>query len=75
MPKVQVNGINLFYEVHGAGEPLLLIYGLAGRGNGWKFQVEALSSHFQIITFDNRKEKEAKSNNSWPLFLCGSQRY
>lgn len=54
MAKVQVNGINLFYEVHGAGEPLLLIYGLAGRGNGWKFQVETLSSRFQIITFDNR---------------------
>ncbi|MGH9801013.1 MAG: alpha/beta fold hydrolase, partial [Blastocatellia bacterium] len=30
------------------------IYGLAGRGNGWKFQVEALSPHFQTITFDNR---------------------
>lgn len=54
MPTVQVNGINLFYEVHGAGEPLLLIYGLAGRGNGWKFQIEALSPHFRVITFDNR---------------------
>ncbi len=54
MANIQVNGINLFYEVHGAGEPLLLIYGLAGRGNNWKFQIEALSSRFQIITFDNR---------------------
>ncbi len=54
MAKNQVNGINLFYEVHGEGEPLLLIYGLAGRGNGWKFQIEALSSRYQVITFDNR---------------------
>lgn len=54
MPKVQVNGINLYYEVHGEGEPLLLIYGLAGRGNGWKFQVEGLSQRFRLITFDNR---------------------
>lgn len=54
MPIIQVNGINLFYETHGTGEPLLLIYGLAGRGNNWKFQIEALSSRFQIITFDNR---------------------
>lgn len=54
MPIIQVNGINLFYEIHGEGEPLLLIYGLAGRGNNWKFQIEALSSRFQIITFDNR---------------------
>ena len=54
MPIIQVNGINLFYETHGTGEPLLLIYGLAGRGNNWKFQIEALSPRFQIITFDNR---------------------
>lgn len=54
MPKIQTDGINLFYEIQGAGEPLLLIYGLAGRGNGWKFQVEGLSSQFQVITFDNR---------------------
>ena len=54
MPIIQVNGINLFYETHGTGEPLLLIYGLAGRGNNWKFQVEALSSRYQLITFDNR---------------------
>ena len=54
MANIQVNGINLFYEIHGEGEPLLLIYGLAGRGNNWKFQIEALSSRFQIITFDNR---------------------
>lgn len=54
MPKIQVNDINLFYEVQGEGEPLLLIYGLAGRGNGWKLQIEALSPHFRVITFDNR---------------------
>jgi 3-oxoadipate enol-lactonase len=54
MPKAVVNGINLFYEVQSEGEPVLLIYGLAGRGNGWKFQIEALSPRFRVITFDNR---------------------
>lgn len=54
MPEVQANGINLYYEAYGEGEPLLLIYGLAGRGNGWKFQVEGLSHRFRLITFDNR---------------------
>ena len=28
MPKVQVNGIDLYVETHGDGEPLLLIAGL-----------------------------------------------
>ena len=54
MPNAQINGINLFYEISGSGEPLLLIYGLAGRGKGWKFQLDALSSQFQLIAFDNR---------------------
>ncbi len=54
MPKIRLNDINLHYECHGNGEPLLLIYGLAGRGNGWKFQIEALSPHYQVISFDNR---------------------
>ncbi|MBS1790426.1 MAG: alpha/beta fold hydrolase [Acidobacteria bacterium] len=54
MPTTRINGINLYYETQGQGEPLLLIYGLAGRGNGWKFQIETLSPHFQTITFDNR---------------------
>jgi pimeloyl-ACP methyl ester carboxylesterase len=47
MPKTLVDDINLYYEVHGDGEPLLLIYGLAGRGNGFKLQIPTLSKHFR----------------------------
>jgi pimeloyl-ACP methyl ester carboxylesterase len=54
MAKAQVNDIRIYYETHGEGEPLLLIYGLAGRGNGFKFQIPALSRHFRVIVFDNR---------------------
>jgi hypothetical protein len=28
MPKVQSNNIELYYEIHGAGQPLVLISGL-----------------------------------------------
>lgn len=54
MPKIQANNINLYYEIQGQGEPLLLIYGLAGRGNGFLYQTPELSKHFRVITFDNR---------------------
>lgn len=54
MPTVQVNNIDLYYEIHGEGEPLLLIYGLAGRGDGFAHQIPALSERFRVITFDNR---------------------
>jgi len=54
MPKIQVHDIHLFYETQGEGEPLLLIYGLAGRGNGFLYQTPELSKHFRTITYDNR---------------------
>ena len=54
MPKTQVGDINLYYEIHGEGEPLLLIQGLAGRGEGFRSQLPAFAPHFKTIIFDNR---------------------
>jgi hypothetical protein len=28
MPKIKVNDINMYYEIHGEGEPLVLIQGM-----------------------------------------------
>lgn len=54
MPKVKSNGIELYYEVHGAGTPLLLISGLGYPAWEWHRMVPYLSQHFQVISFDNR---------------------
>lgn len=54
MPVVKVREINLYYEIHGTGEPLLLIHGLGLDSGAWIGQVLALSSTYQVITFDNR---------------------
>ncbi|HEY0547800.1 MAG TPA: alpha/beta fold hydrolase [Pyrinomonadaceae bacterium] len=54
MPKIQTGEIELYYEEHGAGEPLVLIPGF---GNGlwiWFKQVPALAARFRVITFDPR---------------------
>lgn len=48
------NGINIFYEVHGAGTPLILISGLGGDHLFWQSSIELLSEKFQVITFDTR---------------------
>jgi pimeloyl-ACP methyl ester carboxylesterase len=44
----------MYYELHGEGEPLLLIRGLGSTCDGFKAQVEGLSPHFRVISFDNR---------------------
>ena len=54
MPKVQVGNVALYYEEHGAGEPLLLVPGF---GTGlwiWYRQVPAFAERFRTIVFDPR---------------------
>lgn len=54
MPKIQTNGIELHYEIHGEGKPLVLISGLGYSNWQWHKMVPLLAEHFQVITFDNR---------------------
>ena len=54
MPKALVNGINIYYQVHGEGEPLVLIQGFGGGHRGWFFQTRAFKRHFRLIIYDNR---------------------
>jgi pimeloyl-ACP methyl ester carboxylesterase len=51
---VKAGDINIYYEVHGEGEPLVLIMGYGANSGQWFRQVPGLSQRYQIITFDNR---------------------
>ena len=54
MPKTNVGDIDLYYEDHGSGDPLLLIMGLGADANGWMFQTPELAKHYRTVVFDNR---------------------
>ena len=54
MPKAKTNGIELYYETHGEGKPLVLISGLGYSSWQWHKMVPLLAEKFQVITFDNR---------------------
>ena len=54
MAFMSVNGLSLYYEVHGSGEPLLLIQGLGYSCEMWFAQVPVFSKEFTTIIFDNR---------------------
>jgi pimeloyl-ACP methyl ester carboxylesterase len=48
-------GIDLYYEAHGSGEPVVFIPGTGFSGNVWEpFQIPALSKAFKVITMDLR---------------------
>jgi 3-oxoadipate enol-lactonase len=54
MPKVQANDIDIYFEIKGAGEPLLLIAGFASDLTIWSKMVSPLAEQYRVIVFDNR---------------------
>lgn len=49
-----INGVDLYYECHGKGQPLMLIAGLASDSQSWLPIVEELARHYLVILPDNR---------------------
>ncbi len=55
MPKIKVNDIQIYYEVHGEGFPLVMIMGISGNVDWWNPRmVQELSKNFKIVMFDSR---------------------
>lgn len=44
----------MYYELHGTGEPLILISGCGGDHTFWQSSISSLASHFQVVVFDPR---------------------
>lgn len=54
MPTVKVNDINMYYEIHGDGEPLLIIWGMGGEISPFVDYMNNLNEDYKLIFFDNR---------------------
>ena len=54
MPRVSVNGLKIFYEIEGDGEPVVLIPGFAAGRWIWFKQTPELSRNFRVTVFDPR---------------------
>lgn len=54
MPEIKLDNFSLFYEITGAGEPLVLIPGFASGAWIWFCQIKDLAKDFRVITFDPR---------------------
>lgn len=54
MCKLQANDIEIYYEIHGEGKPLVLLEGLASDHTAWLPHVEKLKEQFRCLVFDNR---------------------
>lgn len=50
----KINKADIYYEIHGRGDPLLMIQGWGMDITGWHSIIEPLSKVFHVIVFDNR---------------------
>lgn len=54
MPTLPINGIEIYYEEFGAGEPLVLVPGLGGTVESWTAQIRHFKRRYRVIALDNR---------------------
>ena len=55
MPTVSLpTGVDVYYEIEGSGEPVLLITGTGADHSLWDVTVAAYRDRYQVITYDNR---------------------
>jgi pimeloyl-ACP methyl ester carboxylesterase len=54
MPKLNRNGVNIYYEVHGSGPVILLTHGYSATAQMWKGQIEPLTKKHTLVTWDMR---------------------
>ncbi len=63
MPKIYVNNINLYYEIHGSGEPLIFANGIFANTLSWFNQTPIFSKKYQTILYDMRGQGKSDHPN------------
>ena len=62
-----IDDVEMYYEIHGSGDPLLFLHGFTGCGSDWRFIGEGLAARRQIIAPDLRGH--GRSTNPSDVFL------
>ena len=65
MPRVSVNGTELYCEIRGAGAPLLLVMGGSGDGGHFDTIADLLSDEFTVVTYDRRGNGRSPAPAGW----------
>ena len=60
---VKTEGDELYYEVRGTGQPLLMIPGGGGDGRIYSFVADILSNEYRVITYDRRANSRSTGND------------
>jgi pimeloyl-ACP methyl ester carboxylesterase len=65
VPVVWANGAQLYYELRGAGVPLLLIMGASGCGGVFDRFADVLAEGCTVVTYDRRGNGRSPRPSNW----------
>jgi len=54
VPDIDLNGVRLFYEQRGNGDPVVFVHGLPCDYRGWGPQIDTISSEYKTIAYSRR---------------------
>jgi len=57
---VTVNGLKMYYEIYGQGEPLLMIHGNGGSINNFLYQIPYFAKNYKVIAVDSRAQGKSE---------------
>jgi pimeloyl-ACP methyl ester carboxylesterase len=63
---VQANGLNMYFEEHGSGKPLILLHGGTLTSFAWQPHIPLFAKHFRVIAPDSRGH--GRTNNPTGTF-------
>lgn len=63
MAFVKIHNANFYYEIHGTGQPVILIAGYCCDHLFWLPILDSLSKNFQVLLFDNRAVGQTTDDN------------
>jgi hypothetical protein len=74
MSVAHVNGTNIFYELHGTGEPLVLVHGSWADTTQWELERPRLAGSFQVLVYDRRGHSRSERPKTRQRCVIGRTR-
>lgn len=65
---VDANGIKIYYEEHGQGDPLFLLHGFGGTTEDWKPFIQEYSKNYRVIVWDMRGHGRSSTSDTSIVF-------
>jgi pimeloyl-ACP methyl ester carboxylesterase len=73
MPKLSIDGVNIHYEVHGQGEPLVLLHHGFGSLKMWEDLLPAFAARYRVVAYDRRGFGESEEGEGFEDYYRSEQ--